>query len=54
MPWQPIAFMPMAAEITLGIHGSGSALILLAVLRSGENAIRHTHFINEEAAFEAA
>lgn len=32
MPWQPITFMPVAAEITLGIHGSGSTLILLAVL----------------------
>lgn len=53
MPWQPITFMPVVAQITLGIHGSGSTLILLAVLWGGENAIRHTHFIHEEAAFEA-
>lgn len=53
-PWQPIALMPAAVEITFGIQGSCSTLILLAILRGGENAIRHTHFIHEEAAFEAA
>lgn len=53
-PWQPIVFLPVAVKITLGIHGSGSTLILLAVLRGGENALRHTHFIHEEAASATA
>lgn len=36
----------------LCIHCSYSTLILLASLQGGQDAVRHTHFICEESAFE--